>query len=104
MIDGNLAAHPAQAMSRADVHRLQAAQLTSAINAYPGATTSAAVGSGGISAATPFRKAPRLHIQVDKVTNGFVLAVGDERLIAKDLEELQALFVSQVASMLLEDK
>ena len=50
----------------------------------------------------PFRTAPRLHIEVDAVTNGFVLAVGNERLIAKDLEELQQHFVAQVANMLLE--
>ena len=50
----------------------------------------------------PFRTAPRLHLEVDAVTNGFVLAVGNERLIAKDLEELQQHFVAQVANMLLE--
>lgn len=50
-----------------------------------------------------FRSAPRLRVEVDKVTNGFVLAVGAERMIAKDLEELQGLFISQVAAMLLED-
>lgn len=49
-----------------------------------------------------FTKAPRLHIEVDVVTNGFVLAVGSERLIAKDIEELQQHFVAQVANLLLE--
>lgn len=49
-----------------------------------------------------FTKAPRLHIEVDVVTNGFVLAVGSERLIAKDIEELQMHFVAQVANLLLE--
>ena len=46
--------------------------------------------------------APRLYFEVDVVTNGFVLAVGAERMIAKDLEELQQHFTAQVASMLLE--
>lgn len=49
-----------------------------------------------------FTKAPRLYVEVDVVTNGFVLAVGSERLIAKDIEELQMHFVAQVASLLLE--
>ena len=49
-----------------------------------------------------FTKAPRLYVEVDVVTNGFVLAVGSERLIAKDIEELQQHFVSQVANLLLE--
>ena len=53
-------------------------------------------------AGSPFRHAPRLHLEVDVVTNGFVLAVGHERLIAKDIEELQQHFVAQVASLLLE--
>ena len=49
-----------------------------------------------------FTKAPRLYVEVDAVTNGFVLAVGSERLIAKDIEELQQHFVAQVANLLLE--
>ena len=49
-----------------------------------------------------FTKARRLHVEVDVVTNGFVLDVGNERLIAKDIEELQQHFVAQVASLLLE--
>ena len=49
-----------------------------------------------------FTKAPRLYVEVDVVTNGFVLAVGGERLIAKDIEELQQHFVAQVANLLLE--
>lgn len=49
-----------------------------------------------------FTKAPRLYVEVDVVTNGFVLAVGQERLIAKDLEELQQHFTAQVASLLLD--
>ena len=48
--------------------------------------------------------APRLRVEVDKVSNGYVLAVGSERLIAKDLEELQQHFVAQVVSKLVLDK
>lgn len=48
--------------------------------------------------------APRVHIEVDRVTNGYVLAVGSERLIARDLEELQQHFVAQVVSKLVLDK
>jgi hypothetical protein len=43
---------------------------------------------------------PRVHIEVDLVTNGYVLAVGGERMIAKDLEELQQHFIAQVVSKL----
>ena len=49
-----------------------------------------------------FTKAPRLYVEVDVVTNGFVLSVGNERMIAKDLEELQQQFTAQVASLLLD--
>ena len=48
--------------------------------------------------------APRVRIEVDKVSNGYVIAVGSERLIAKDLEELQQHFVAQVVSKLVLDK
>lgn len=51
---------------------------------------------------TPFRHSPRLHSEVEVVGNGFVLTIGGERLIAKDIEELQQHFVAQVANMLLE--
>lgn len=44
--------------------------------------------------------APRVRIEVDRVTNGYVIAVGSERLIARDLEELQQHFVAQVVSKL----
>lgn len=47
---------------------------------------------------------PRVRIEVDKVSNGYVMAVGSERLIARDLEELQQHFVSQVVSKLVLDK
>ena len=46
----------------------------------------------------------RLHVSVEVVANGFVLEVGQERLIAKTIEELQQHFVAQVASQMLEDK
>lgn len=49
-------------------------------------------------------RARRLYVSVEAVANGFVLAVGSERLIAKDIEELQQHFVAQVASQMLEDK
>jgi hypothetical protein len=42
----------------------------------------------------------RVSIEVDRVTNGYVLAVGSERMIAKDLDELQAQFIAQVVSKL----
>ena len=48
--------------------------------------------------------APRVRIEVDKVSNGYVIAVGSERMIAKDLEELQQHFVAQVVSKLVLDK
>ena len=44
----------------------------------------------------------RLYVSVEAVANGFVLEAGAERLIAKDIEELQQHFVAQVASLLLE--
>lgn len=52
---------------------------------------------------SPFsRTASRLHVQVDVVTNGYLLTVDDTRMIAKDLEELQQHFIAQVASMMLD--
>jgi hypothetical protein len=48
--------------------------------------------------------APRVYIEVDRVTNGYVLAVGSERKIAKDIEELQQHFVAQVVSKLVLDE
>ena len=47
--------------------------------------------------------APRVRIEIDRVTNGYVLAVGSERMIAKDLEELQAQFIAQVVGKLVLD-
>jgi hypothetical protein len=68
--------------------------LTTSAQAYNNATTA---GSG------VYRDrwiSPRVHIEVDRVTNGYVIAVNDERLIAKDLEELQQHFIAQVVSKL----
>lgn len=48
--------------------------------------------------------APRVRIEVDRVSNGYVLAVGSERLIAKDLEELQQHFIAQIVSKLVLDE
>ena len=48
--------------------------------------------------------APRVSIEIDRVTNGYVMAVGSERMIAKDLEELQAQFIAQVVSKLVLDE
>jgi hypothetical protein len=47
-----------------------------------------------------FSMSPRVSIEIDRVTNGYVMAVGSERMIAKDLEELQAQFIAQVVSKL----
>ena len=47
-----------------------------------------------------FSMSPRVSIEVDRVTNGYVMAVGSERMIAKDLEELQAQFIAQVVGKL----
>ena len=46
---------------------------------------------------------PRVFVEVDRVTNGYVLTVGDERMIAKDLEELQQHFIAQVVEKLVLD-
>ena len=47
-----------------------------------------------------FSMSPRVSIEIDRVTNGYVMAVGSERMIAKDLDELQAQFIAQVVSKL----
>lgn len=44
----------------------------------------------------------RLYVSVEAVANGFVMEAGADRLIAKDIEELQQHFVAQVASLLLD--
>jgi len=51
-----------------------------------------------------FKLSPRIRLEVDRVSNGYVIAVGSERLIAKDLEELQQHFVAQVVSKLVLDE
>ena len=86
----------AQQVSDANMRRMQIAQAQMMANPPLVASQN---GPGA------FRKASRLSIDVDKVTNGFTLksSTGD-LLIAKNLEELQGLFVSQVAAMLLEDE
>lgn len=116
MIDDNLAAQSAvssglmgspygnnplaaQGMSQADMQRMSLAQG----GVFPGAVISAS-GSGSLLSRDLFRQAPRIHVEVDKVANGFVFKCGSEILIAKDLEELQGHFTAQVASMLLEGK
>jgi hypothetical protein len=48
--------------------------------------------------------APRVRIEIERVTNGYVMAVGSERMIAKDLEELQAQFIAQVVNKLVLDE
>ena len=48
--------------------------------------------------------APRVSIEIDRVTNGYVMAVGSERMIAKDLEELQQHFIAQVVGKLVLDE
>lgn len=58
----------------------------------------------GASLLREARLSPRVHIEVDRVTNGYVMAIGNERLIAKDLEELQQHFVAQVVSKLVLDE
>jgi spore germination cell wall hydrolase CwlJ-like protein len=47
-----------------------------------------------------FSMSSRVSIEIDRVTNGYVMAVGSERMIAKDLEELQAQFIAQVVGKL----
>lgn len=86
------------AVSAQEARRIQSSQLQAAMNTYqPFPNT--------VTAGTPFRKSPRVSIEVGKVTNGFTLkSSSGDLLIAKDLEELQGLFVAQVAAMLLEDK
>lgn len=51
-----------------------------------------------------YSNAPRVLIEIDRVTNGYVLAVGDERMIAQDLEELQQHVLAQVVSRLVLDE
>ena len=63
-----------------------------------------AVLSGSSISNARFSMYNRVSIEIDRVTNGYVLAVGNERMIAKDLEELQAQFIAQVVSKLVLDE
>ena len=72
------------------------------ISAQAQAYNSAITSGSGVYRDRSF--APRVHIEVDRVSNGYVMAVGNERLIAKDLEELQQHFVAQVVSKLVLDE
>jgi len=70
-------------------------------------TTAQAYNQAVVSGSSVYRDdwiAPRVRIEVDKVSNGYVIAVGSERMIAKDLEELQQHFIAQVVSKLVLDK
>lgn len=70
-------------------------------------TTAQAYNNTVISGSAIYRDdwmAPRVRIEVDRVTNGYVMAVGNERMIAKDLEELQSQFIAQVVSKLVLDE
>jgi hypothetical protein len=59
-----------------------------------------AILSGSSISNARFSMYNRVSIEIDRVTNGYVLAVGNERMIAKDLDELQAQFIAQVVSKL----
>ncbi len=63
-----------------------------------------AVLSGSSITTARFSMSPRVSIEIDRVTNGYVLSVGSERMIAKDLDELQAQFIAQVVSKLVLDE
>lgn len=53
-------------------------------------------------AVTGSGRSMRLNVEVEFASNGFVLTMGRERLIAKDIEELQQHFVAHVAAVLLD--
>jgi len=73
--------------------------LTSIAQAY-----NQAILSGSSTSNARFSMYQRVSIEIDRVTNGYVMAVGSERMIAKDLEELQAQFIAQVVSKLVLDE
>lgn len=94
-------------MQEMQVRRVQNAAQQSTLLAAPGAynPTMMMSGAAGVGSSNSLnRNYARMHFEVDKVTNGFTLKCGPDLLIAKDIEELRDLFVSQVASRLLEDK
>jgi hypothetical protein len=72
---------------------------TSQLQAY-----NQAILSGSSISNARFSMYQRVSIEIDRVTNGYVMAVGSERMIAKDLEELQAQFIAQVVSKLVLDE
>lgn len=77
--------------------------ISSGLHSQNTLTTAQAYNQAVISGSAIYRDdwiAPRVRIEVDRVTNGYVIAVGNERLIARDLEELQQHFVAQVVSKL----
>lgn len=71
----------------------------SVVSAQQQAYNQAVLANSSISNAR-FSMYHRVSIEVDRVTNGYVMAVGSERMIAKDLDELQAQFIAQVVSKL----
>lgn len=72
------------------------------VSAQQHAYNSAVISGSGIYRSVASN--PRVFVEVDRVTNGYVLTVGDERMIAKDLEELQQHFTAQVVSKLVLDE
>jgi hypothetical protein len=89
----------AQGMTPEQQHAAQLRRLQ-----YNQAVANPSILHGSITGGKILGRAPRLYVEIDKVSNGFVLKCKDDVLIAKDLEELQGLFTAQVAAMLLEDK
>lgn len=103
------AIHPMQAMTQLEMQEMQARRVQNAAQqstllAHPHTYNGALLTAGSVGIGNTYRHALRVSLEVDKVTNGFTLKCGLDILIAKDLEELRDLFVSQVASRLLEDK
>jgi hypothetical protein len=83
-------------------------QTTSSLNGALGMGAINQVWSGQNAATFPGAKvagapktAPRVFIEVDIVTNGYVLHTGSDLLIAKDLEELQQHFTAAIAAVAL---
>jgi hypothetical protein len=74
------------------------------ISAQQHAYNQALQSSGTLTTGDSFRLSPRIRLEVDRVSNGYVIAVGSERMIAKDLEELQQHFTAQVVSKLVLDE
>ena len=87
-------------MANAAQGMISNAQVQTLANAQAHAYNQAVMANAGSGVYRDKWSAPRVHIELDRVTNGYVMAVGSERMIAKDLEELQAQFVAQVVSKL----